>query len=157
MSKPKNLAPGQERSIRVTLKSLRNPPLDIKLPSTELSTSILDIKGEVSRQARIPVEKLKILHNKKPVPDSKVLKEILDDDAVEIEFSVMVIGGAAAVLPEESAKPATEAPTGAAALQTDAFWADLKGFLSQRLRDEAQADELSKLFKTSWESNASKP
>ena len=157
MSKPTNLAPGQERIIKVTIKSLRNPPLDIKLPSKSLSTSILDIKGEVSGQARIPIEKLKILHNKKPVPDSKVLKEVLDDDAVAVEFSVMVIGGAAAILPEESAKPATEDPTGAAALETDAFWADLKGFLSQRLRDEAQAEGLSKLFKTSWESNGSKP
>lgn len=157
MSKPTNLAPGQERSIKVTLKSLRNPQLDIKLPSKPPSTSILDIKGDVSTQARIPVEKLKILHNKKPVPDSKVLKDLLGEADVAVEFSVMVIGGAAAILPEESAKPATTAPTGAAALETDAFWSDLKGFLSQRLRDEAQAAELSTLFKASWESRTSNP
>lgn len=159
MSKPTNLLPGQERSVKVTLKSLRNPPLDIALPSTPTSTSILDLKADLSRRARIPVEKLKILHSKKPVPDSKVLKDLIGDDegVAAVEFSVMVLGGAASVLPEESARPATEEPTGAAALETDAFWADLKGFLSQRLRDEAQAEELSRLFKTSWESKASNP
>lgn len=157
MSKPTTLLPGQERSVKVTLKSLRNPPLDITLPSTPAGTSILDIKADVSKRARIPVDKLKILHSKKPVPDSKVLKDLLGEADVSVEFSVMVIGGAAAVLPEESAKPATTEPTGAAALETDAFWSDLKGFLSQRLRDEAQAEELSRLFKTSWESKTSNP
>lgn len=162
MSKPTTLLPGQERSVKVTLKSLRNPPLDIALPSTPTSTSILDLKADLSRRARIPVEKLKILHSKKPVPDSKVLKDLIGDDesVTAVEFSVMVLGGAASVLPEESAKPATTTegePTGVAALETDAFWADLKGFLSQRLRDEAQAEELSRLFKTSWESKASNP
>lgn len=159
MSKPANLlAPGQERSVKVTLKSLRNPPLDIVLPSTPAGTSIHDIKADVSRRARIPVDKLKILHNKKPVTDTKVLKDLVGEADTAVEFSVMVIGGAAAVLPEESAKPAiSEVPTGAAALETDAFWSDLKGFLSQRLKDDAQARELSSLFKTSWESRTSNP
>lgn len=157
MSKPTNLLPGQERSIKVTLKSLRNPPLDIKLTSQPLNTSILDIKAQVNGQTRIPIEKMKILQNKKPVGDSKVLKDLLGDTDMSVEFSVMVIGGAAAIPPEESAKPATTEPTGAAALETDAFWSDLHGFLSQRLRNEAQAMEMSSLFKTSWESSKSNP
>ncbi|KAF7559730.1 hypothetical protein G7046_g4438 [Stylonectria norvegica] len=166
MSKPIKLAPGQERSVTVALKSLRNPPLDIKLTSQLLNTSIIEIKNTVSSQARIPVPKIKLLYNKKPVPDSKVLKDLLAENDRGIEFSVMIIGGAASILPEEPAQaaasappiPAPEAdPTGAAALETDEFWSDLNGFLMQRLKDEAKAVELSGLFKSSWQSSQSRP
>ncbi|POR34132.1 Uncharacterized protein TPAR_05644 [Tolypocladium paradoxum] len=155
MSKPTKLAPGQERSVTVTLKSLRNPPLDIKLTSQPLNTSLLDIKTKVSNQTRIPVDKMKILHNKRPLTDSKVLKEVLGEKDMTVEFSVMVIGGAAAIPPEGSATPTAAEPTGAAALETDAFWSDLKGFLMQRLKDQAAAEELSGLFRSSWQSNKS--
>ncbi|KAF7542857.1 hypothetical protein G7Z17_g11218 [Cylindrodendrum hubeiense] len=161
MSKPSKLAPGQERSITVTLKSLRNPPLDIKLTSQPLDTSVLDIKSKVLAQTRIPIAKMKLLHNKKPVPDSKVLKDLLGDADTAIDFSVMVIGGAAAIPPEEpkeEPKAAPKAqPTGSAALETDEFWADLKGFLMQRLKDQAQAEQLSTLFKSSWQSSQASP
>ncbi|PHH89707.1 hypothetical protein CDD83_5458 [Cordyceps sp. RAO-2017] len=156
MSKPSKLAPGQERSVTVVLKSLRNPPLDIKLTSQPLSTSLLDIKTQVSGQTRIPVDKMKILHNKRPLTDSKVLKEVLGESDASVEFSVMVIGGAAAIPPEDS-PAATAKPTGAAAVETDAFWADLQGFLMQRLNDQAVAEELSRLFRAGWESHKSKP
>ncbi|KPM37201.1 hypothetical protein AK830_g9342 [Neonectria ditissima] len=157
MSKPLNLAPGQERSIKVTLKSLRNPPLDIKLTSLPLDTSVLDIKSKVLAQTRIPVAKLKLLLNKKPVSDSKILKELLGDTDTAIEFSVMVIGGAAAIPPEEPTAAPEAKPTGQAAVETEEFWADLKGFLMQRLKDEAEAEELSALFKSSWQSRQSSP
>ncbi|KJZ80375.1 hypothetical protein HIM_00225 [Hirsutella minnesotensis 3608] len=157
MSKPTKLAPGQERSATVALKSLRNPPLDIKLTSLPLSTSLLDIKTKVSSQTRIPVDKLKILYNKRPVTDSKILKDVLGESDTSIEFSVMVVGGAAAIPPEESPALASRPPTGAAAAETDAFWSDLKGFLLQRLNDQATAEELSSLFRASWESRKSSP
>ncbi|KAJ6441947.1 ubiquitin supergroup [Purpureocillium lavendulum] len=158
MSQPKSLAPGQERSITVTLKSLRNPPLDIKLTSQPLATSLLDIKTAVSGQTRIPFDKMKILYNKRPLTDSKVLKEIIGDNDMSVEFSVMVIGGAAAIPPEEPAAAAAPAEaTGTAAVETDAFWADLKGYLMQRLKDQAAAEDLSRLFKSSWESSKSAP
>lgn len=158
MTKPIKLAPGQERSVTIHLKSLRNPPLDIKLTSQTLNTSLLDVKTDVSRQTRIPAEKLKILHNKKPVPDSKVLKDLLSATDLTINFNVMVIGGAAAILPEEEPSPAPSSePTGADALETEKFWSDLQGFLMQRLKDEAQAEQLSALFKSSWQSNQARP
>jgi hypothetical protein len=158
MSKPTSLAPGQEKSITVALKSLRNPPLDIKLTSQPLSTSILDLKGSVSKQARIPLDKIKVLHNKRPVQDSKILKDLVGETEAAIEFSVMVMGGAASILPEDTEQgTASLPPTGAAALETDAFWSDLHGFLMQRLKDQATAEELSKLFKSSWESSKSQP
>ncbi|PTB56848.1 hypothetical protein M431DRAFT_41100, partial [Trichoderma harzianum CBS 226.95] len=129
MSKPSSrLPPGSERSIDITLKSLRNPPLDITLPATPLSTSILDVKAAVSAQTRIPVEKMKLLLNKRPVADTKVLKELLAKESDRtIDFS----------------------------LESDAFWADLSGFLQQRLKAQDKAEELSSLFRSSWQASRS--
>ncbi|KAG6011660.1 hypothetical protein E4U54_007961 [Claviceps lovelessii] len=154
MTKPKTLLPGQERSITVLLKSLRNPPLDLKLTSQPLSTSVLDIKARLADQTRIPTDKLKLLHNKRPLPDSKILKDILGPSTADnkVELSVMVIGGAAAVMPEQNAAvPATA--SGRDALTTDAFWEDLNGFLLQRLKDEETAGQMGRLFRGSWESS----
>ncbi|KAK2032287.1 hypothetical protein LX32DRAFT_583179 [Colletotrichum zoysiae] len=154
MSKPTSLAPGQERSINVVLKSLRNPPLDIKLSSQGLNTSILDIKTAVETQSRIPVDKMKLLYNKKPVPDSKVLKDLLTDDQSSLEFSVMVIGGAAAVKPEPApvgVGAGQQEDIGEAALDTPEFWSDLKGFLMQRLKHEQKAEELSAQWRSTWQ------
>lgn len=36
-------------------------------------------------------------------------------------------------------------------LRTEEFWADLKGFLAQRLRDEEEGEKLSSMFKEAWE------
>ncbi len=178
MSKPtaSKPLPGQEPSTTVLLRSLRNPPLEIKLTSQPLSTSLLDIKTAVSERARIPLDKLKILHNKRPVQDSKILREVVGDDdasataaaAKDVEFSVMVIGGAAAVLPppaeesgagteQEEKKAALAHGAGEAELETDGFWTDLTGFLMQRLKDEDAAEELTRLFKSSWLSSRAKP
>ncbi|PHH65176.1 hypothetical protein CDD81_3307 [Ophiocordyceps australis] len=156
MSKPVKLAPGQERSITVMLKSLRNPPLDIKLTSQPVNTSLLDIKSKVSSQARIPVEKIKIIHNKRPVADSKILKDVMAENDRTVDFSIMIVGGAAAIAPDNSVQAPSEA-TGNAVVQSPEFWTDLKGFLMQRLKDQATAEELCRLFKASWESHKSRP
>ncbi|KZZ98441.1 Ubiquitin supergroup [Moelleriella libera RCEF 2490] len=156
MSRPSTALPGQERSVTVLLKSLRNPPLDIKLAAQPLSTSILAIKTQVAEQTRIPVDKMKLLHNKRPLVDSKILKDLLEGNAAsatKIEFSVMVLGGAAAVMPAENAALAPAVASGKDALTTEAFWSDLDGFLLQRLKDEETARELGMLFKSSWQSS----
>ncbi|KAL6910407.1 cell-cycle control medial ring component domain-containing protein [Trichoderma evansii] len=164
MSKPfARAAPGQEPSISVSLKSLRNPPLDITLPALPLSTSVLDVKTAVREQTRIPIDKMKLLLNKRPVADSKVLKELRANESDRaIDFSVMVIGGAAAIPPAEetmedvpvSTAQADEA-TVEAELESEAFWADLKGFLQQRLKAEGKGEELANLFKSSWQASKS--
>lgn len=156
MSRPSTALPGQERSVTVLLKSLRNPPLDIKLAAQPLNTSILAIKTQVAEQTRIPVDKMKLLHNKRPLVDSKILKDLLEGNAAsatKIEFSVMVLGGAAAVMPAENAALAPAVASGKDALTTEAFWSDLDGFLLQRLKDEETARELGMLFKSSWQSS----
>ncbi|KAK1245274.1 hypothetical protein MKX08_004903 [Trichoderma sp. CBMAI-0020] len=165
MSKPfARSAPGQEPSIAISLKSLRNPPLDITLPALPLSTSVLDVKAAVQEQTRIPIDKMKLLLNKRPVVDSKVLKELRASETDRtIEFSVMVIGGAAAIPPPEvdmaddvpvSTAQADEA-TVEAELEAEAFWADLKGFLQQRLKAQGRGEELASLFRSSWQASKS--
>jgi hypothetical protein len=163
MSKAVKLAPGQERSVTVHIKSLRNPTLDIRLSSQPLNTSILDLKSSVSSETSIPTDKIKVLYKKKPVSDSKVLKDLLGGDETSVEFSVMVLGGAAAAVAAVGAKAEEKEPAAAAAvaqgvsgeavLGTDAFWTDLRGFLSQRIRDEKITEELFAKFLSSWESS----
>lgn len=173
MSKPRGraaAAPGQERSVTVTLRSLRNPPLDITLAAQALDTSLLDVKQAAAARARIPADKLKILHNKRPVPDSKILRDVVGEgQAAVVEFSVMVIGGAAAILPEETmdvdgdagegagAARRRRAEKGEAAVEQDRFWEDLNGFLMQRVKDEDTAAELTTVFKNAWEAHKVKP
>ncbi|OAA52393.1 Ubiquitin supergroup [Beauveria brongniartii RCEF 3172] len=181
MSKPRGRGaapPGQERSVMVTLRSLRNPPLDITLAAQALDTSLLDVKQATAARARIPADKLKILHNKRPVPDSKILRDVVGEgQTAVVEFSVMVIGGAAAVLPEEeeevvmdvdgaddddagegaAAARRRRAEKGEAAVEQDKFWEDLNGFLMQRVKDEDTAAELTTVFKNAWEAHKAKP
>ncbi|KAI1655844.1 cell-cycle control medial ring component-domain-containing protein [Daldinia decipiens] len=157
MSKRKasTVAPGQERSLTVVVKSLRNPPLDIKLSSQTLNTSVLDIKTAVSQDTGIPIEKMKLLHKKKPIADSKVLKDLAGESETSIEFSVMVMGGAAAI---KTANPAqsevAQGQSGNDVLDTKEFWDDLKGFLLQRIRDEKTAEELMNTFQSAWKAKA---
>ncbi|KAI0125005.1 cell-cycle control medial ring component [Xylariales sp. AK1849] len=151
-------APGTERSLTVSLKSLRNPPLDIKLTSQALNTSILDLKNAVSEETSIPADKIKLLHKKKPVVDSKVLKDLVGEGEGVVEFSVMVMGGAAAVVKKEeegttaeAQKDVAQGTSGSEVLETGEFWNDLKGFLLQRIRDEKEAGVLFNTFQTAWE------
>ncbi|GAO14265.1 hypothetical protein UVI_02001040 [Ustilaginoidea virens] len=153
MSRADTSLPGQERSVSVAVRSLRSPPLDMTLASQPVSTSVLDIKTQVSRRTGIPVGKIKVLHDKRPLADSKILADVLAPADRKLELSVMVMGGAAA-LPGVAASAAPGGPaSGEDALTTDAFWADLGGFLTQRLRDERAATDLARLFKASWEAS----
>ncbi|KAI1095099.1 cell-cycle control medial ring component-domain-containing protein [Rostrohypoxylon terebratum] len=152
--KPHALAPGQERSFTVLVKSLRNPPLDVKLTSQMPNTSILDVKIAVATESGIPVDKMKLLHKKKPIPDSKVLKDLAGEDETSIEFSVMVMGGAAAVKSPPAQVEVAQGPSGGEVLQTKEFWDDLKGFLLQRIRDEKTAGELSDTFQAAWKARS---
>jgi hypothetical protein len=151
LPKRQKLAPGQECSLTVTLKSVRNPPLDISLSSQPLSTSILSLKEAITSQTSIPVSKLRILYQKKPVPDSKILKDVVGEGSSnKVEFSVMVIGGAAALKGKEGEEIEPRVAvglSGSEVLKTDEFWTDLRGFLLQRLKDEAEADRVSTVFK----------
>ncbi|KAI6360112.1 hypothetical protein MCOR25_006820, partial [Pyricularia grisea] len=167
------------RSVAVSLRSLRNPPLDIKLaPQPVSTTSVQDVKAAAAEQAGLPADKMKLLFKKKPVADSKTLAELLEGaggsaDETVVEFTVMVLGGAVPSRPAaaggaesggdvqmKDAAPAAAAAaststaqgvSGVDVLKTDDFWTDLNGFLLQRVRDEKVADEVSALFRKAWD------
>ncbi|KIH94967.1 hypothetical protein SPBR_03840 [Sporothrix brasiliensis 5110] len=166
-------APGQAPAITVSIKSLhRTQPLDVVLASPAYAfalatTSLLDVRTALSEKSHVPADKLRLLYNKKPVSDSKVLKDLVaDGSGTEIKLGVMVAGGAetvaaaaeaaAASVAAAQAKSATaptdgqETPTAIAA-ESEAFWNDLRGFLVKRTGSKTQADELFSLFLRSWE------
>lgn len=158
MTKRQKFAPGQERSLNVTLKSLRNPPIEIVLKSQSPLLSVLDLKNEVSSKASIPIDKLRILHKKKPVTDAKVLKDLVGAEDTGIEFTVMVMGGAASVTAKENDSThssVAQGPSGNQVLATEEFWQDLEGFLTQRLKDQEVGKVLFGVFKKAYEDHGS--
>jgi hypothetical protein len=81
-----------------------------------------------------------------------------------LEFGIMIIGGGAAgtpvttppvEIPQPSMVPevgaVAQGQSGAEELKTEEFWDDLKGFLVQRVRDEAEGERLSGMFRGAWE------
>ena len=63
----------------------------VTLSDITLDTSIHDLKSQYSQKANQPIDKVKLLLNRKPAADLKTLKEL----GVEgnVEFTVMVMGG----------------------------------------------------------------
>ena len=140
-------------------------------------TSIYDLKTHYASQSSISASKIKILYKKRPVPDSKTVAEVIGQDVTgDVEFGVMVMAGAAAspaagtpvtsppaAAPSEAEKglgsgsadggPAAQGPSGKEIVATEEFWSDLKNFVMQRTRDEAEAERLTGVFKGAWESN----
>ena len=140
------------------------------------STSVYDLKTAYASQTGIPAAKIKILFKKKPVTDSKTVSEVAGGNvAGEVEFSVMVLGGAGAgaagspavgspvqsppaVAPSEEDKglagqPGTSVAQGPSGkdVVNEEFWSDLKGFLLQRIRDEKEGERMFGAFKSAWE------
>ncbi|KAJ4395239.1 hypothetical protein N0V91_010989 [Didymella pomorum] len=171
-------------TLSITLKPLKSSTPTLPLSDIDAAkTSVYELKSQYAAATSIPAAKIKILYKKKPVTDSKLVAEIVGADAgAEVEFGVMVMGGAAAVTPSESpaASPAAAAPNesdkglagvdvgtntgvagGAAAVgpsgkevvATEEFWGDLKNFVLQRIKDEQEGERLVGVFKKAWESD----
>ncbi|EAW14942.1 uncharacterized protein ACLA_003550 [Aspergillus clavatus NRRL 1] len=170
----KTQAPGSSKSITVHLKSARNPALEFSLPNTALSTtSVQDLKDAVRERVtdaqgnKVPLDKIKVLYKRKPVAGKTVAEVLADEPGMlaggkEVEFGVMIMGGAQVVqgesAPVEQAveeqappKPAV-GPSGESVVATEAFWDDLQGFLEQRVKDFDEAKKLRKLFNEAWRS-----
>ncbi|KAE8155217.1 cell-cycle control medial ring component [Aspergillus avenaceus] len=163
-------APGSSKSIAISLKSARNPVLQFKLPNNPLSTtSVEDLKDAVRERVvdgqgnKVALEKIKILYKRKPVT-GKTIAEVLADEpellagGKEVEFGVMVMGGATVVADEEkgqtgesnAAPSAAVGLSGESVVETEAFWDDLEGYLEQRVKDVGEAKKLRDLFKGAW-------
>ncbi|OMP89323.1 hypothetical protein BK809_0006046 [Diplodia seriata] len=186
--------------VTVTLKPTRPTPTlptyTLPTPVSPATTSMHDLKAAyaASTGGDLSTSKIKVLYAKKPVSDTKTIKEVLGTATTTagggaVEFSIMVLGGggggggatgttptstgtpAISTPPERLASPPVAAPSqpeiemgeappvgsdtpeegGAAAIaQTDGFWADLKGFLVQRLKDEAEGERLAGVFREAW-------
>lgn len=166
-------------AVTVSLKPTKPGPPAVSLPGQPPTKSMYDIKVAYAAQARLDPAKIKLLRSKKPVADSKSLRDVLSEGGdettsvkdpqaeIEVEFSVMVMPGAAlgpaaagnaATGPAQAgAGPVAQGPSGVEVLSDPRFWDDLKGFLLQRVRDEEETQKLVKAFKSATESSAAKP
>ncbi|KAK4144101.1 cell-cycle control medial ring component [Dichotomopilus funicola] len=163
--------PGAEPALSVTLRSPRNPPFDLTLPAVPHSTSLAEVKERVAAETGIPLDKIKLLHGKKPVGDTKVLKDLVGSNAGGVELGVMVLAGGASHFKmdgrEKGGAASADAVSasvavagegaavaqglqGISVLETEQFWGELKGYLQQRVRDEAVVEEALGLFKAAW-------
>lgn len=137
-------APGSERispTAVIVLKSTRNPVLSLTLPDLQpATTSIAQLKDAVQLALGgagvVGTEKIKILYNKKPIPASKkTVAEAIDGgnaNAKEVEFGVMVMGGApdqvvGSTPTDEEAAAATSSAPGSEAAATAAATAANEG------------------------------
>ncbi|KAI9370518.1 cell-cycle control medial ring component [Aspergillus egyptiacus] len=109
----KSSVPGSAKAISVTLKSARNPVLEVNLPNAPLSTTtVSDLKDAIrdrivdNSDNRVSLDKIKILYKKKPVTGTgKTVAEVVRDAGEDellsgggsVEFGVMVMGGARVV------------------------------------------------------------
>jgi hypothetical protein len=154
-------APGSEpaeRTVNVVMKSTKGGE-QVVLSDRGLETSVFEIKEGYAREKGLPAEKVKVLYNKKPVADSKTLKDILGDkadEAKDVEFSFMVLGGAAAAASgvAESA-PVAQGTSGTEVLGSEEFWSDLQGYLQQRIRSEGDSERVLGIFKDAWDRSKS--
>ncbi|MCJ1284253.1 hypothetical protein MMC26_003584 [Xylographa opegraphella] len=178
ISKPS--APGSAPALTLSLKSLRNPPLDISLSNKSVMTSVLDLKQAVAENIGVTgTDKIRLLYKKKPCADSKTIKDVIGDEVLKVvEFSVMVMGGVvtagtAASEAEKYPGSAVDSDTtmedisrpqdlsaarvldaqelsGAPLLGTQQFWQDLNTFLIQRIGDKKVASDASAVFAQAW-------
>jgi len=139
------------------------------------SSSIYDVKAACAARAGYLPEKVKVLWERKPVSESKTVREVVGEAAkegAEVEMGVMFVGQPTEMAgsgvekqKEVESVPAKEeddvwheAPVapgqehGKAILETDSFWDDLHGFVLQRIKDEDTTKEVVAGFKKSWRS-----
>jgi len=167
------MVPGSSKSVTIHLKSPRNPIFEFSIDNAPLSTTtIQDLKDTVQERILdasgnvVALDKIKILYKKKPVAGKTVADVLVDEPEVlnggkEIEFGVMIFGGANIMEPRVSGSTAIAGALASASnsvpetsvpgiLQTDAFWRDLETFLGERINDRFEAVRLAGLFRTTW-------
>ncbi|KAK4133002.1 hypothetical protein BT67DRAFT_435262 [Trichocladium antarcticum] len=123
------------------------------------------LKEAVAADTGLALGRIKLLFGKRPVADSKVLRDLVgasgSGGGEEVEVGVMILGGAGALAAARKAAAAAEEEEqegsvvaqglcGVGVLETEEFWEDLEGFLQQRVRDVAVAGEACGLFKGAW-------
>ena len=108
----------------MTLKSSKNPPLEIEISDVNTTeTRIADLKESVRKEietkhgATVDVNKVKVLYNKKPIPPSKnTLAEAVSSEDVSsgkpLELGIMILGGVTSTAsPSQAGTPAVSTPS----------------------------------------------
>lgn len=158
---PTAAAPGStpaERTINVTMKSTKGG--EQVVTTLPLGASVFELKEVFAKEKGLQTEKIKVLFSKKPVADSKTLKDILGDnadEATDVEFGVMVMGGAVAASTGESHEtvPVAQGPSGVEVMASEEFWKDLGGYLQQRIRSEGDSEMVLGIFREAWDKSRS--
>jgi hypothetical protein len=78
------------------------------------------------------------------------------EEETSVEFSVMIMGGAASVKQEGdtlATMSMEHTPKSMEIIGTDDFWKDLKRFLTQRLKDQEEGEWACELFRKAWENS----
>ncbi|KAL9621476.1 MAG: hypothetical protein Q9160_004119 [Pyrenula sp. 1 TL-2023] len=176
--------------LKIHLSSTRPPTISLTLPPSDPSiTTLTHLKQAVLKALGDPegltLEKVKILSGKKPVTGGagRTVAEVLEEAGGatkegngkgEVEFGVMVIGGAGiaakatpAAAPAAAAPPMdgiektqslsapAQGPSGVEVLHSAEFWDDLQGFLEQRLKSEEEARRLKDILRSAWKGASS--
>jgi len=79
------------------------------------------------------------------------LKDVVSEEEQAVEFSIMIIGGAAAMVVKDEVPPVAQGSSGLDELSKEEFWTDLRSYLVQRLRDEKEGGRAFEVFKAAWE------
>lgn len=169
-------------TLTITLKPLRasaTGPNAVVVKDQTPDSSIYDVKAACAAQAGYTTEKVKILWERKPVSDSKTVKEVVGEAAApgaEVEMGVMFMGqptqapargsGESSPVPvaEEQGTDRREsvyedassaqAGHGEAALESKEFWDELQGFVSQKLHNESLTTKVMQGFRQSYQSRS---
>ncbi|QSS64110.1 hypothetical protein I7I51_01172 [Histoplasma capsulatum] len=170
--------PGSSKSIRIHLKSARNPALHITLDNCSIpSTSVGELKEVVQERvqvgnARVPLDRIKILWKRKPV-QGETIAEILEGDSTvisdgsEIELGVMILGGASLISATPSAGERKHSEKSSETLSTqdlvendarnvlatEEFWDDLESFVKTKVKDAVWASQIRSVFRKAWVSS----
>jgi len=169
-------------TLTITLKPLRasaTGPNAVVVKDQTPESSIYDVKAACAAQAGYAAEKVKILWERKPVSDSKTVKEVVGEAATpgaEVEMGVMFMGqptqapsggsddGSAVRVAEEQGTDRREsvyedassaqAGHGEAVLGSKEFWDELQGFVSQKLHNESLTTKVMQGFRQSYPSRS---
>ena len=138
----------------------------------ELKSTLACVLSRAGTAVANPPTAIRLLHRRKPVADSKILSDLVQGGGAAaaaaageggreplnpppaLEMSYMVARDEAAGEKGSAGAAAGDAQTKAARVpkrkkvETDEFWHDLRGFLVQRLGDEAEASDMLAVFKS---------
>ncbi|KAF2630272.1 hypothetical protein BU25DRAFT_408245 [Macroventuria anomochaeta] len=108
-------------TINISLRPMKPTAPTLPLSAIDPSkTSMYDLKQQYSTSTSIPATKIKILYKKKPVAESKLVSEVIGTGAgSDVEFSVMVMGGATAGASAPSGESPVGSPAAAAPSESD--------------------------------------